>query len=53
MDTARQSIAIANQRGLLLNLEQVDALTTLPATLEERLELARSLRPASSKRRRR
>ncbi len=44
------TVQVANQRGLLLNLDQVEALATLPATLEERLELARSLRPAAASR---
>ena len=44
------TVQVANQRGLLLNLQQVEAIATLPATLEERLELARNLRPAAAPR---
>jgi hypothetical protein len=42
------TVQVANQRGLLLNLEQVEARSTLPTAIEDRLELARNLgRPAS------
>ena len=38
------TVQVANQRGLLLNLEQVEALATLPSAIEDRLDLARNLR---------
>ncbi|MFZ2209079.1 MAG: alpha-L-glutamate ligase-like protein [Porticoccaceae bacterium] len=37
------TVQVANQRGLLLNLNQIDAMPTLPAGVDERLRLAQSL----------
>ncbi len=37
------TVQVANQRGLLLNLQRVEAVSALPTAIEDRLELARSL----------
>jgi alpha-L-glutamate ligase-like protein len=44
------TVQVANQRGLLLNLRQIERLPALPTAIEERLALAQSLRLAQSSR---
>lgn len=42
------TVQVANQRGLLANLDQVQAMAQLPTAIEDRLELTRSLNRAAA-----
>jgi len=42
------TVQVANQRGLLANLDRVQAMAQLPTAIEDRLDLTRSLNPAAA-----
>ena len=42
------TVQVANQRGLLANLDRVQAMAELPTAIEDRLELTRGLNPAAA-----